>query len=283
MKILITGGKGQLGSDTTEVLKSNGNEVFSYSSNELNITDLDSLCKTVKNINPDIIINCAAFTEVDTCETDIEKAFAVNALGAKNCAIASALFDKKILHISTDYIFDGEKTFPYTEYDKPAPISVYGKSKLYGEKLLKEHCKKFFILRVAGVYGMSGKNFVKTIVNIGKTKKFLKVVDDQTTTPTYTVEIARQISDIIASDNYGTYHATCEGECSWFEFTKYIFAKLNIKTEVVPCKTTEFPRPAKRPAYSVLENFNLKLTGFRKMKHWKESLDEFLNSYGNQL
>ena len=283
MKILITGGKGQLGSDTTEVLKSNGNEVFSYSSNELNITDLDSLCKTVKNINPDIIINCAAFTEVDTCETDIEKAFAVNALGAKNCAIASALFDKKILHISTDYIFDGEKTFPYTEYDKPAPISVYGKSKLYGEKLLKEHCKKFFILRVAGVYGMSGKNFVKTIVNIGKTKKFLKVVDDQTTTPTYTVEIARQISDIIASDNYGTYHATCEGECSWFEFTKYIFAKLNIKTEVVPCKTTEFPRPAKRPAYSVLENFNLKLTGFRKMKHWKESLDEFLNNYGNQL
>jgi len=283
MKILITGGKGQLGSDTTEVLKSNGNEVFSYSSNELNITDLDSLCKTVKNINPDIIINCAAFTEVDTCETDIERAFAVNALGAKNCAIASALFDKKILHISTDYIFDGEKTFPYTEYDKPAPISVYGKSKLYGEKLLKEHCKKFFILRVAGVYGMSGKNFVKTIVNIGKTKKFLKVVDDQTTTPTYTVEIARQISDIIASDNYGTYHATCEGECSWFEFTKYIFAKLNIKTEVVPCKTTEFPRPAKRPAYSVLENFNLKLTGFHKMKHWKESLDEFLNSYGNQL
>ncbi len=279
MKVLIAGGRGQLGTDLTKILISNNIETFFYDSSELDITDINSIFKKINSASPDIIINCAAYTNVDNCESDIEKAFKVNALGAKHCAIAAETFNKKLIHISTDYVFNGKKKSPYTEYDKPEPLSVYANSKLHGEFLIKEHCKKFFILRVAGVYGIYGNNFVKTIIQYGKTKDMLKVVNDQITTPTYTIDIANQILQLIDSEFYGTYHATAEGECSWYEFTSFIFGKLNIRTKIIPCTTEEFPRPARRPSYSVLDNFNLKLINKNFMRHWKDGINDFLKKH----
>jgi dTDP-4-dehydrorhamnose reductase len=276
IKVLITGGKGQLGTDLTDVLKSHNFIVHSFGSKDVDISNLDNFFKIAKNINPHIIINCGAYTKVDNCEEDVDTAFKINAIGAKNCAIVSDSLKCKLIHISTDYVFNGEKDTPYTEYDAPQPVSVYGKSKYFGEVLIKEHCNRYFILRVAGVYGEHGNNFVKTIINLSKKNKSLKVVNDQKTTPTSTIAICNQILNILLTDNFGTYHSTCEGECSWYEFTKEIFNILNIDTEVIPCTTEEFPRPAKRPQYSVLENYNLKLLGINKMIHWKDALKEFL-------
>ena len=283
MKILITGGFGQLGTDLTLTLKDKHYTVYPFSSKELDITDLDKFIEKAKEIKPKVLINCAAYTNVDGCETEREKAFKVNAIGAKNCAIVSDTVNSKLFHISTDYIFNGNKKSPYTEYDSPAPESVYGKSKYSGEKLITHHCNNFFILRVAGVYGINGNNFVKTIVKFAKEKDLLKVVNDQITTPTYTIDICNQITKLINTDNYGIYHSSCEGECSWYEFTKFIFNKLNINTEVVPCKTSEYPRPAKRPSYSVMENFNLKLLKINVMRHWQDAVSDFLNKNGDRL
>ena len=279
MNILITGAKGQLGNDLSEILKKNHYNVFSFSSKKLDITNLKDFIKIADNISPNVIINCAAYTKVDDCETNINKAFFVNSIGAKNCAIVANIFNAKLFHISTDYIFDGKKGKSYTEFDLPNPESIYGKSKYYAEQLIKEHCNRFFILRVAGVYGINGENFVKTIVRLGQEKNSLKIVDDQITTPTYTVDISNQILKLIDTDLFGIYHATCEGQCSWYEFTISIFNKLNINIELIPCSVREFTRPAKRPLNSVLENFNLKLQQLNVMRHWQDSLSDFLNKH----
>lgn len=279
MKILITGGSGQLGTDLTLILKNKSYTVYSFSSKDLDITVIDKFLKKTKELKPDIIINCAAYTNVDGCETEREKAFMVNAIGAKNCAIVADTVKSKLFHISTDYIFNGNKKSPYTEYDSPNPESVYATSKYFGENLIKEHYNNFFILRVAGVYGIHGNNFVKTIIKYAKEKDELKVVNDQVTTPTYTIDICNQIIKLLETDNYGVYHCSCEGECSWYEFTKFILNKLNINTKVVPCTTDEYPRPAKRPTYSVMENFNLKLLKINVMRHWQEAVTEFLSKH----
>ena len=279
MKILITGGKGQLGTDLTLFLKDKGFQVYSFSSSEMDISNLDLSYKITKEIMPDVIINCAAYTAVDECEKNINKAFLINTIGAKNISIISNEINAKLFHISTDYVFNGEKDSPYTEYDKPDPISIYGKSKYYGEVLVKEHNERFFILRVSGVYGKYGKNFIKTIINLAREKDELKVVNDQFVTPTSTIEICKQIHILLPTTYFGLYHATCEGSCTWYEFTKYIFKNLNIKTKVIPCSTEEFPRPAKRPKNSVLENFNLKLIGFNAFSQWQEAVKIFLKSF----
>ncbi len=279
MKVLITGGKGQLGSDLTIYLNSKNFEVISYSSKELDITNLELSLKIVKDIKPEVIINCSAYTAVDDCESNINKAYLVNAIGAKNIAIVSRKINAKLFHLSTDYVFDGKKKSPYTEYDFPNPISIYGKSKLAGEIEVINQTNDYFILRVSGVYGKYGKNFVKTMINLAKEKNEIKVVNDQIVTPTSTIEICKLISNLINTDHFGLYHATCEGECSWYEFTKYIFQLLNIKAKVVPCSTEEFPRPAARPKYSVLENFNLKLIGYNSFNNWKLAIKNFLKTF----
>ncbi len=275
MKILITGASGQLGSDLVKKLEKFYN-VFPYSSNKLDITNLKQFDNIVREINPDTIINCAAYTNVDACESNINKAFMVNAIGAKNCAIITNKYSLKLFHISTDYIFNGKTTKPYKEFDLPNPISVYGKSKLEGEINITNHCNRFFILRTAGVYGINGNNFVKTIIKVAKEQKKLKVVDDQVTTPTYTIDICNQILSLIETEYFGIYHASAEGSCSWYEFTKYILEISKIDAELTPCTTEEFPRPAKRPKFSVLENFNLKLIGLNRFRHWRDSLKDFL-------
>jgi len=282
MKILITGAKGQLGTDLVKKMREN-HDVFPYSSQELDITKLQKFDAEVEKIAPDIIINCAAFTDVDGCESNIERAYLVNSIGAKNCAIISNKYSLKLFHISTDYIFNGESEIPYKEDDIPEPISTYGKSKLSGEINIINHCNKFFILRTAGVYGANGNNFIKTILKIVKKNKFLKVVNDQITTPTYTVDICNQILKLLKTEYYGIYHASSEGFCSWYEFTKTILQYLDINADVVPCTTDEFLRPAKRPKYSVLDNFNLKLIGLNEFRYWKESLKEFLEKYKEEL
>ncbi len=283
MRVIITGGRGQLGSDLCALLKSNDCEVFSFSSKDFDITDNQKVLKISEQVLPDLIINCGAWTEVDACESDIDKAYLVNAIGAKNCAIAAQKIGSKLIHISTDYIFDGNKNTPYNEYDTPNPQSIYAKSKYAGEILVKEHSDKFFILRVAGVYGANGKNFVKTIVNYGKTKDSIKVVTDQITTPTYTIDICHQILRLMPTESYGTYHCSAEGFCSWFEFTQFIFDKLKISTKIYPCTTEEFPRPAKRPSYSVLENFNLKIQNLNVMRSWKDGITDFIEKNGGIL
>jgi len=279
MKILITGGNGQLGKDLTLFLKEKNYEIYSFSSKEFDITNLELILKIANNIKPEVIINCAAYTAVDDCEKNIERAYLVNSIGAKNVAIVSNKLNAKLFHISTDYIFDGKKDLPYIEYDEANPISIYGKSKLYGEIEVMRHCNNYFILRVAGVYGKYGKNFVKTIINLARERDKIKVVNDQKTTPTSTLEICKQIFKLLNSEHFGIYHATCEGSCTWYEFTKYIFEILNIKTEIIPCTSNEFPRPAKRPENSVLENFNLKLIGYNTYSHWKEAIKNFLKTF----
>ena len=279
MKVLITGGTGQLGKDLSLFLEKNNYEVISFSSKEFDITNINLGLKIAKDTKPDVIINCGAYTAVDDCEKNIDKAFLVNTLGAKNIAIISRKLNSKLFHISTDYVFNGEKNSPYTEYDKPYPLSVYGKTKYFGEIEIINQTKDYFILRVSGVYGKYGKNFVKTIINLSKERDELKVVNDQITTPTWTVEICRQIYKLIETENFGIYHATCEGECSWYEFTCKIFEILNIKTKVIPCITEEFSRPAKRPKYSVLENYNLKLISYNTFSHWSIALKNFLKTF----
>ncbi len=282
MKILITGATGQLGKDLTLILKKYYT-VYPYSSKDLNITDYKFFEKEVAKVKPDVVVNCAAYTNVDGCEREVEKAYSVNSIGAKNCAIIANKFQIKLLHISTDYIFNGEIKIPFKEDDTPNPVSIYAKSKLAGEINIINHCNNFFILRTAGVYGIYGNNFVKTILKIAKERGFLKVVNDQITTPTYTIDLCNQILKLVDTEYYGIYHASNEGECSWYEFAKAIIKYSGINATIEPCTTAEFPRPAHRPKYSVLENFNLKLLNLNEFRQWDVSLKEFLNRFKEEL
>lgn len=276
-KILVTGSKGQLGVDLVNIL-SNKYYVIGLDKEKLDITNLDYVINTVKNIKPDIIINSAAYTNVDGCEENIDLSYKINSLGARNLAIASLENDSKLVHISTDFVFDGEKTKPYIEFDKPNPLSIYGQSKLLGEEFIKEINTRHYILRASWLYGENGNNFVKTMLKLGKGNKILKVVNDQKGTPTYTKDLVDVINMIIKTDAYGTYHTSNEGECTWFEFAKKIFEISNMKNiEIIPITTEELDRPAKRPKYSVMKNYMLELDLNYKLKHWDESLKKYFD------
>jgi dTDP-4-dehydrorhamnose reductase len=211
------------------------------------------------------IINCAAYTAVDACETDRDRAFAVNADGAGLLACSARAHDCSFVHFSTDYVFDGTKTGPYIESDPANPVSVYGKSKLEGELLVRNNCKQSFIFRIAWLYGTGGSNFVKTIRNVARKNA-----------AAYTADVCRQTLRMIETPHFGLYHSTSEGECSWFDFASEIVRCAGIPAQVQPCTTAEFPRPAPRPANSVLENGGLKRLGLNFMPHWKEAFAAFL-------
>jgi dTDP-4-dehydrorhamnose reductase len=215
---------------------------------------------------------------VDGCETNKELAFSVNAYGAKNLAEACENIGSKIVHISTDYVFNGEGTIPFKESDEYSPQSIYGVSKAMGDNFVKEHSSKYFIIRPSWVYGYNGKNFVYTILKTAKEKGNIKVVNDQKGTPTSTVDLARVIINLVDNKNYGIFHCTCKGECTWYDFAKEIFRLKGIDIEVEPCTTEEFPRPAKRPAYSVLRNYMLELTTGDITRPWPEALEEYLKT-----
>lgn len=273
MKVLITGAKGQLGQDLIKAFA--GHEVIAYDIDELDITDSASVEQAIKKIKPDTIIHSAAYTNVDGCETEQDTAFKVNATGTANLAMAANEVDAQILYVSTDYVFDGTSNKPYVESDTVSPQSVYGASKRAGEEAVMSATDKWYIARTAWLYGHGGQNFVKTIQKIANEKDKLKVVDDQKGSPTYTADLANKIAEVVGSGLYGLYHVTNQGFCTWYDFAAEILRLSDIKAELEPCTTDEFPRPAKRPAYSVLANHNLKLKGFKPMRSWQEALEAY--------
>ncbi len=277
MKLLIIGYKGMLGSDLYEM--SNGvYEVIGVDSKELDITNLEMTINKVKEINPDVIINCAAYTNVDGCEENQDTAYSVNGLGIRNIAIAGSKLKihPKIVHISTDYVFDGEGNEDLKEYDLVNPLSVYGKSKLMGEEMLKSFSDKYFILRTQWLYGKNGNNFVKTMLKLASERDSLMVVDDQVGCPTYTKDLCKAILEVIETENYGIYHVSNSEKTSWYGFAKDIFEISNVIINVKPCTTDEFPRPAHRPKYSVMDNSMLRINGFTTLRNYKEALEEYL-------
>lgn len=263
-----------LGSDLRDVLKNH--EVISTGSKDLDITNKEKVIEFILEKCPQIVINAAAYTEVDNCETKYDKAYAVNALGPKYLAIACNKINIPLIHISTDYVFNGNKNTPLIEEDKLDPKTIYGKTKLEGEKFIKENTNKFFILRTAWLFGIHGKNFVKTMLNLSKNRNEIKVVNDQIGSPTYSLDLSRSIQELINSDKYGIYHLTNKGECSWYEFAKKIFQLSNINIKVQPITTQEFPRPAPRPHYSVLNNQKWINAGFSPMRDYEEALKDYL-------
>lgn len=290
MKIVVTGSKGQLASEIIDMIKSGKSEIGEidpiYINSNLVCVDVDELDITNKKAvedfllkeKPDLVINCAAMTNVDACETNLELAMKVNAIGPRNLSEASSKIGAKIVHISTDYVFSGDGQTPYCEWDICNPQSIYGKSKLLGEIFTRENNHKYFIVRTSWLYGKNGNNFVKTMIKLGEEKSLIKVVDDQRGNPTNANDLAYHILKIAASDQYGIYHCTGEGECSWCEFAREIMNLASLNCKVEPCTTEEFPRPAKRPSYSSLNNLMLKSTVGNEMRNWKDALKSFLKS-----
>ena len=275
MKILITGSNGMLGHDLIEALKDN-HELVLTTSRTLDITDKEQVFDFISQNKPDIVINSAAYTDVDGCEENQDLAYSVNGEGVKNLAFACREADSALLHISTDYIFNGENTRPWVEDDEIGPISVYGKSKLKGEQAILEILDKYFIVRTAWLYGINGKNFPKTMLELGKSHSEITVVYDEVGTPTYTPDLAQGISQLIESDSYGIYHLTNSGSCSWCEFARYIFEVAQMDVKVIPVTAAEFARPAPRPSYSVLENRNWIENGFKPLRSYKEAIKEYI-------
>ncbi|MCZ0756857.1 MULTISPECIES: dTDP-4-dehydrorhamnose reductase [Anoxybacillaceae] len=278
MKIVVTGANGQLGQELVGQLQQTNVELYSFTKSDLDITNDSIVNETITKIKPDILINAAAYTKVDQAEIEEETAYLVNAFGQRNLAIAAEKVGAKICYISTDYVFDGTSMTPYREYDRTNPLGVYGKSKYAGEELTKSLCSRYFIVRTAWVYGEFGQNFVKTMLRLAKEKEEIGVVNDQIGSPTYTVDLARFIIELVQTEKFGIYHATNSGSCSWYEFAKAIFEESNIHVKVNPITTEQFPRPAARPKYSVLDNFAMKVNGFPMLRHWREALKEFLKS-----
>lgn len=274
MKI-IKKGKSELG-EINPIYKEA--EVKGIDIENLDITKLEDTQTYIKSFNPDIIINPAAYTNVDGCESNEEAAFKANAIGARNLAIAAEEVNAKLIHISTDYVFGGNGTTPYTEYDLPSPVSVYGKTKLAGENYIKEFCSRYFIVRTAWLYGYNGKNFVKTIINAAKEKDHLDVVDDQRGNPTNAEDLAYHILKIALTEEYGVYHCTGTSECSWYDFAKKIVEYAGINCTVKPIASNELTRKAKRPAYSSLDNMMLRCTVGDEMREWQEALKMFIEN-----
>lgn len=283
MKVLITGAGGQLGRALVEELGRRDWEVAATDLPELDISDREAVRRVLAAQTPEVVINAAAATRVDDLEADPDLALRVNALGPRNLATACRRLGAKLVQVSTDYVFDGSKADPYVEWDEPGPRSVYGKSKLLGETQVREQCPDHFIVRTAWLYGLPGPNFVNAILARAKAGRELLVVHDQRGTPTSALALAPQILALAATEAFGTYHATCQGEATWYEFALLILARAGLEVTVRPCTTQEFPRPAPRPANSILENRLLKLEGLDLMPSWEEAYNRFWDRYGEEL
>ncbi|TET95057.1 MAG: dTDP-4-dehydrorhamnose reductase [Candidatus Zixiibacteriota bacterium] len=291
-RILVTGCRGQLGTGLTELLKGEY-AVRGVDIQDFDIREYDRVLGCLKEIKPEVVLHTAAYTDVDGCETNREAAISINAEGTENIARACREVKAKLIYYSTDYVFDGAKSTPYIESDTTNPQTHYGRSKLEGEEAVASLLDDYVILRIAWLYGRVGRNFVRTMVQLGFRQMQqsrqgeiitpLKVVDDQFGNPCWTLEIARQTRVILASDLTGVFHATSEGETSWYGFAHMIFEKLNMPVQVRPCPTEEFPRPAPRPKRSSLENKHLKETGLNVMRLWDIALAEFLDQRGESL
>jgi dTDP-4-dehydrorhamnose reductase len=276
MNILITGVKGQLGHELYDML--DGKEtVTGIDIEDVDITDAQKVHEYINDFQPDVVIHPAAYTNVDACESNVDLAYKVNAVGTQNIASACLNTGAKMVYVSTDFVFDGQKEEPYIEFDTPNPLSVYGKSKLAGEMLASRILNRLFIVRTAWLYGLNGNNFVKSILSQAKEKDTLTVVNDQWGTPTYTKDLAEVICRLIYTDGYGIYHATNNGQCTWYDFAKKILEYAGMEhVNVLPITTDELDRPANRPRHSVLRNFMLELTIGDTMRPWEDALKEYV-------
>ncbi|WP_026521689.1 dTDP-4-dehydrorhamnose reductase [Butyrivibrio sp. VCB2001] len=284
-KIIVTGCNGQLGRAINLELPKDKYELINTDVFQgegiipLDITNVDAVVDLARKTKASAIINCAAYTAVDKQESDIDLSYKINAIGPRNLAIAATEVGAKLVHVSTDYVFEGNGTRPYTEFDKTGPVSVYGKTKLAGEEMVKQFAKDFFIIRTAWLYG-DGKNFVKTMLNLSEKYDEVSVVKDQLGTPTSTKELAKAIHYLLGTENYGVFHGTCEGDTNWADFTEEIFRIAGKSTRVNHVTTKEYteknPQAAPRPAYSILENYMFKLTSDFMFADWHDAIEVYL-------
>lgn len=288
MKVFVTGVKGQLGYDVMRELEKRGYDAVGADIEEMDITDSESVDRVIIAENPDVVIHCAAWTAVDLAEDEDkkDKVHLVNAVGTENIAKVCKKLDCKMIYISTDYVFDGPGTRPWKPDDERNPLNVYGQTKYEGELAVEKWIEKYFIVRIAWVFGQNGKNFVRTMLNLGKTHDKLTVVDNQTGSPTYTPDLARLLVDMAESDKYGIYHATNEGFCSWYEFACEIFRQASEfdpaykNVSVTPVASDKYPSKAKRPSNSRMSKKKLTENGFEKLPDWQDALRRYIETTG---
>ena len=274
-KILVTGCNGQLGKAIQKEYESEAAELILTDVADLDITDNAQVLQFVREHKPQVIMNCAAHTAVDLCEEQWDLAYRINAIGPRNLAIAATQTGAKLMHISTDYVFSGDGDHPYTEFDPVGPNSAYGKTKLEGERFVQKFAKNYFIIRTAWLYG-DGKNFVKTMLKLSETRDNVSVVKDQFGSPTSAKELAKMMHHLEPTENYGLFHGTCEGSCSWADFADEIFRLAGLPTKVKHITTEEYGSATRRPAYSVLDNYMLRLTTDFRMADWQDAIREYM-------
>jgi len=286
MKILLTGKGGLLAHDCLEVLGGD-HEVLALGREDLDIADPDRVAEAVSRWRPQVIINCAAFTQVDLCETAHEEAVRGNLTGPENLAVSAARYEALLVHVSTDYVFDGRKPLPhpYLEDDVPNPLSWYGRTKLEGEQAIREVADRYIIVRTAWLYGRGGPNFLTKILKTALSPQVpeLRVVNDQFGSPTWSYRLAQQLARLVEAGAQGLYHASAEGYCTWFDLARRFLDRLGLDKPVSPCPTSDYPTPAVRPRNSILENQRLKKEGLNLMRPWEEDLDEFVDRFREEL
>lgn len=289
MKIAVVGCNGQLGSDVVRAFTNNGDEVCPMTHSMIELEKIDSVYQTMRDAKPDVVVNTAAMHHVEKCEAEPNKAFAVNALGVRNLALVARDVGSVLMHVSTDYVFDGCKGSPYEEQDAPQPLNVYGNSKLAGEYFVRSVTDRHFVVRTSALYGTSGcrakggQNFIQLMLRLARERDEVRVVDNEVVTPTSTSELARQLVTLSRSDCYGLYHATAEGSCSWFEFAQAIFSLTNTTANLKVAEPNEFPAKVPRPMYSVLENKALKSQGLNKFGPWQSGLRAYIEQFQASL
>ena len=277
MRVLVTGAKGQLGTDLMDELAKRGIEGIGVDVEEMDITDRDACMRVISEAKADAVIHCAAYTAVDAAEDHVDLCRRINGEGTRNVALACRETGAKLMYISTDYVFDGTGTRPWEPDDERHPLNVYGQTKYEGELAVEELTEKFFIVRIAWVFGVAGKNFIKTMLRLGEERGAVSVVDDQVGSPTYTYDLARLLVDMIQTDRYGRYHATNEGLCSWYEFAKEIFRQAGMdQVQVTPVTSDQFPAKATRPSNSRMSKEKLQENDFTPLPTWQDALGRFL-------
>lgn len=277
MKVLVTGTKGQLGYDVVNELEKRGHTAVAVDIEEMDITDAVSVERVITEAGVEAVIHCAAYTAVDAAEDNVEICRRVNAEGTENIAKVCKKLDLKMIYISTDYVFDGEGERPWEPDDERHPLNVYGQTKYEGELAVEKYLEKYFIVRIAWVFGVNGKNFIKTMLKLSETHEELNVVDDQVGSPTYTYDLAVLLVDMVESDKYGRYHATNEGLCTWYEFAKEIFRQAGVEVKVNPVTSDMFPAKAKRPKNSRMSKEKLDANGFHRLPTWQDALERYLS------
>lgn len=276
MRVLVTGVKGQLGHDVMNELAKRGYEGIGVDIDEMDITDPVSVDKVITEAHVETVVHCAAYTAVDAAEDHVELCRKVNAYGTENIAKVCKKLDLKMVYISTDYVFDGQGTRPWEPDDERHPLNVYGQTKYEGELAVQNNLEKFFIVRIAWVFGVNGRNFIKTMLQLGETRDEINVVNDQIGSPTYTLDLSVLLVDMLETEKYGFYHATNEGLCTWYEFAAEIFKQAGMDVKVNPVDSSQFPAKAKRPSNSRMDKSKLDANGFKRMPAWQDALKRYL-------